>query len=117
MVEQVEVSRVGLRDGLSVDLSVQMAHPDDWDFRPSLHFQHTTLSIRSETDGSTLAEVVLDQEHINAMMVDRAATLRVKFTVTGMHGRLNIIHPIIADGKAKKLANANWKTTLPVHVE
>ena len=94
-----------------------MAHPDDWDFRPSLHFQHTTLSIRSETDGSTLAEVVLDQEHINAMMADRAATLRVKFTVTGMHGRLNIIHPIIADGKAKKLANANWKTTLPVHVE
>ena len=50
------------------------------------------------------------------MMADRSATLRVKFSVTGMHGRLNIIHPIIADGKAKKLANANWKTTLPVHV-
>jgi len=116
MVEQVEVSRVGIRDGLSLDLTVQMAHPDDWDFRPSLHFQHTTLSILSSTDGSTMAEVTLDQEQINAMMADRAATLRVKFAVTGMHGRLNIIHPIIADGKAKKLANANWKTTLPVHV-
>jgi hypothetical protein len=49
-------------------------------------------------------------------MADRAATLRIKFSVVGMHGRLKIIQPIIADGKAKKLANANWKTTLPVHI-
>ena len=116
MVGEVEVSRVGIRDGLSVDLAVQMEHPDDFDFRPSLHFEHTTLTVKSQTDGSTLAEVTLDQEQINAMMADRAATLRIKFSVTGMHGRLKIIQPIIADGKAKKLANANWKTTLPVHI-
>ncbi|DAC10397.1 MAG TPA: hypothetical protein HA276_01465 [Candidatus Poseidoniaceae archaeon] len=116
MVGEVEVSRVGIRDGLSVDLAVQMEHPGDYDFRPSLHFEHTTLIVRSQTDGSTMAEIPLDQEQINAMMADRAVTLRVKFSVTGMHGRLNIIHPIVADGKAKKLANANWKTTLPVHI-
>ena len=33
------------------------------------------------------------------------AELRVKFQVHGMHGRLNDIHPIIADGKAKKLCD------------
>ena len=38
----------------------------------------------------------------------------MKFQVHGMHGRLNKIHPIIADGKAKKLATANWKTTQQV---
>ena len=116
MVGQVEVSRVGIRDGLSVDLTVQMDHPRDYDFRPSLHFQDTTLIVKSQSDGSVMAEVTLDQEQINAIMTDRSATLRVKFSVTGMHGRLNIVHPIIADGKAKKLANANWKTTLPVHM-
>ncbi len=116
MVGQVEVSRVSIRDGLSVDLTVQMEHPRDYDFRPLLHFEHNTLLVKSQTDGSVMAEVALDQEQINAMMADRSATLRVKFSVTGMHGRLKIVHPIIADGKAKKLANANWKTTLPVHI-
>jgi len=51
------------------------------------------------------------------LMRDRVAELRVKFQVQGMHGRLNDIHPIIADGKAKKLATANWKTTQPVSFE
>ena len=45
---------------------------------------------------------------------DRVAELRVKFNVHGMHGKLAIINPIIADGKAKKLATANWKTTQSV---
>jgi len=31
-----------------------------------------------------------------------------------MHGRLNNIQPIIADGKAKKLATANWKSVQPI---
>jgi hypothetical protein len=42
------------------------------------------------------------------------AELRVKFQVHGMHGSLGKINPIIADGKAKKLATANWKTTQSV---
>ena len=47
---------------------------------------------------------------------DRVAELRVKFQVHGMHGRLQTINPIIADGKAKKLATANWKTTQSVDI-
>ena len=35
MVDTVEIGRVTLRDTLSLDLSVWMNHPDDWDFRPS----------------------------------------------------------------------------------
>ena len=46
MVGEVEVSRVGIRDGLSVDLTVQMEDPRDYDFRPSLHFEHTTLTVK-----------------------------------------------------------------------
>jgi hypothetical protein len=34
-----------------------------------------------------------------------------------MHGILKKIAPIIADGKAKKLATANWKTIQPVSFE
>jgi hypothetical protein len=45
---------------------------------------------------------------------DRVSELRVKFQVHGMHGQLATINPIIADGKAKKLATANWKTTQSV---
>jgi hypothetical protein len=48
---------------------------------------------------------------------DRVAELRVKFQVHGMHGRMKKIHPIIADGKAKKLATANWKTTQTVRFD
>ena len=55
MVGEVEVSRVGIRDGLSVDLTVQMEDPRDYDFRPSLHFEHTTLTVKSQTDGSVMA--------------------------------------------------------------
>ena len=56
-----------------------------------------------------MANIDLDSEQMEAAERERQVELRVKFSVTGMHGRLNHIHPIIADGKAKKLANANWR--------
>jgi hypothetical protein len=34
-----------------------------------------------------------------------------------MHGKLQTINPIIADGKAKKLATASWKTIQPVNFQ
>ena len=94
-----------------------MHHPDDWDFRPALRYAGYTLTIRCANEGTTLASVVLDDEQDEALQRDRVAELRVKFQVHGMHGRLNDIHPIIADGKAKKLATANWKTTQSVSFE
>ena len=57
----------------------------------------------------------LEEEMLLVAERDRSAELRVKFVVSGMHGRLTHIHPIIADGKAKKLAESRWKTTLPIH--
>jgi hypothetical protein len=82
-----------------------------------LSYAGTTLTIRCANQGTTLATVELDDEQDEALQRDRVAELRVKFQVHGMHGRLNDIHPIIADGKAKKLATANWKTTQPVSFE
>ena len=69
------------------------------------------------TSGEALASVELDDEQMQALEASLTAELRVKFQVHGMHGRLNKIAPIIADGKAKKLATANWKTVQPVTME
>ena len=117
MVESVEISRVNIRDTLSLDLSVWMHHPDDMDFRPVMSCKNKTLTIFSQTSGETLASVDLDDDQMQALQASLTAELRVKFQVHGMHGRLNKIAPIIADGKAKKLATANWKTTQPVSFE
>ena len=117
MVESVEISRVNIRDTLSLDLSVWMNHPDDMDFRPSLSCKDKTITISSITSGEALASVELDDEQMQALEASLTAELRVKFQVHGMHGRLNKIAPIIADGKAKKLATANWKTVQPVTME
>ena len=117
MVESVEISRVNIRDTLSLDLSVWMNHPDDMDFRPSLSCKDKTITISSISSGESLASVELDDEQMQALEASLTAELRVKFQVHGMHGRLNKIAPIIADGKAKKLATANWKTVQPVTME
>ncbi len=117
MVESVEISRVNIRDTLSLDLSVWMNHPDDMDFRPSLSCKEKTFTISSITSGEALASIDLDDEQMQALEASLTAELRVKFQVHGMHGRLNKIAPIIADGKAKKLATANWKTVQPVRME
>lgn len=117
MVDTVEISRVNIRDSLSVDLSVWMNHPDDWQFQPVLSVSGNTLTLSSKASGDQLASIVLDDEQLEAVQRDRSAELRVKFQVHGMHGRLNKIHPIIADGKAKKLATANWKSQQPVTFE
>ena len=117
MVESVEISRVNIRETLSVDLSVWMNHPDDMDFRPSLSCKNKMFTISSISSGKALASVELDDEQMQALEASLTAELRVKFQVHGMHGRLNKIAPIIADGKAKKLATANWKTVQPVTME
>ena len=117
MVESVEISRVNIRDTLSLDLSVWMNHPDDMDFRPSLSCKDKTITISSIPSGEALASVELDDEQMQALEASLTAELRVKFQVHGMHGRLNKIAPIIADGKAKKLATPNWKTIQPVTME
>ena len=114
MVETVEITRVNIRDSLSVDVSVWMNHPNDMDFRPSLSVSGSKFTISSHSDGTELASVELDEIQMETVFRYQSAELRVKFQVQGMHGRLKDIHQIIADGKAKKLATANWKTTQSV---
>ena len=55
MVDTVEISRVNIRDNLSVDVSVWMNHPDDWDFRPSLSCSGNEFQISDIISGSQLA--------------------------------------------------------------
>ena len=114
MVDSVEISRVNIRDTVSFDISVWMKHPDDWEFRPSLSVQGQSFIISDLNDGKEMASIELDDEQMETIQRDRVAELRVKFQVHGMHGKLKKIHPIISDGKAKKLATANWKTTQSV---
>ncbi len=114
MVDTIAIKRVGIRDYLSIDIEVWMNNPDDMDFKPRTKISGNTFSISSATTGKEMARVELDEEQMEAAERDRQVELRVKFGVQGMHGRLNHIHPIIADGKAKKLANANWKTVQPI---
>jgi hypothetical protein len=117
MVDTIEISRVNIRDSLSVDLSVWMDNPDDWQFQPTLSVAGNTFSVSIKGSSEKLATIELDDEQLEAVQRDRSAELRIKFQVQGMHGRLKDIHPIIADGKAKKLATANWKTQQPVTFE
>ena len=117
MVDSIEISRVNIRDSLSLDVSVWMNDPNDMDFRPALSVSGSTFTISSLTNGTSLASIELDEDQMEAVVRDQSAELRVKFQVRGMHGELKTIHPIIADGKAKKLATANWKTTQKVTFE
>ena len=114
MVDSVEISRVNIRDTVSFDISVWMNHPDDWVFRRGLSVEVQNFIISDLYDGSQMASIELDDEQMETIQRDRVAELRVKFQVHGMHGKMKKIHPIIADGKAKKLATANWKTTQSV---
>ena len=66
MVDTVEIGRVTLRDTLSLDLSVWMNHPDDWDFRPQLSYAGSTLTITCANQGTQLASVDLDDEQDEA---------------------------------------------------
>jgi hypothetical protein len=114
MVDTIAIKRVNIRDLLSIDLDVWMEHPDDWDFKPRAAISGNKFSISSATTGKEMANIDLDDEQMEAAERDRNVELRVKFQVHGMHGRLNDIHPIVADGKAKKLATANWKSVQPI---
>ena len=115
MVDTVEISRVNVKDTLVVDISVWMNHPDDWEFRPSLTVSDNQFKISDLSSGKHLASVELSDEQVEALQRDRVAELKVKFQVHGMHGKLQTIHPILADGKANKLATASWKTLQPVN--
>ena len=57
MVDTVEISRVTIRDNLSVDVSVWMNHPDDWDFRPALSLSNNEFIVSDIISGNRLASI------------------------------------------------------------
>jgi hypothetical protein len=116
MVESVVVNKVQVRATLVVDTDVWMHTINDFDFAPRFHLTESNLVLSEASDGSELATIALDDEMLEMVERDRSVDLRVKFLVHGFHGHLMDIHPIIADGKAKKLAESRWKSTLPVEM-
>ena len=64
MVDTVEISRVNIRDSLSIDVSVWMLHPDDWDFKPRMVFSQNQLRIHNLNDDALLAEIELEADNI-----------------------------------------------------
>ena len=114
MVESVVVNKVQVRATLVVDTDVWMHTINDFDFAPRFHLTESNLVLSEASDGNELATITLDDEMLEMVERDRSVDLRVKFLVHGFHGHLKDIHPIIADGKAKKLAESRWKSTLPV---
>jgi hypothetical protein len=116
MVESVVVNKVQVRATLVVDTDVWMHTINDFDFAPRFHLTESNLVLSEASDGSELATIALDDEMVEMVERDRSVDLRVKFLVHGFHGHLMDIHPIIADGKAKKLAESRWKSTLPVEM-
>lgn len=116
MVESMTIKKIKAGDTLVVDTDVWMKNPDDHDFPIRLSVVNGNLVITNADDASELALFPLDEEMMQLVERERSAVIKVKFQVRGFHGRLTTIHPIIADGLAKKLAEPRWKTTLPVEM-
>ena len=116
MVESMTIKKIQTGDTLIIDTEVWMNNPDDQQFSPCLSVVEGNLVITNADDGSVLSSFELSTEMMQQIEKDRSAEVKVKFQVHGFHGRLNTIHPIIALGKAKKLAEPRWKTTLPIEL-
>ena len=114
MVTSMEITKVGVRDRVTIDLKVGMENPDDHEFQPRAHLDGNIVRITNEGRAGAFTSVELDDDVLNACERDRFVELRVKFEVGGMHGVLNHANPNPRDGKGKKLANPSWKTVVPL---
>lgn len=114
MVSSMDITKIGVRDRVVIDLKVEMDGPDDHQFQPRVHLDGNMVRITNEGYSKEFVSAELDDDVLVAAQRDRFVELRVKFSVAGMHGVLNHMHPYPKDGKGKKLANANWKTVVPL---
>lgn len=114
MVASMEIVKIGVRDKVVVDLRVGMDSPDDHEFQPRVHLDGNTIRFTNEGYSQEFANMELDDEALAAAERDRFVELRIKFSVTGMHGVLNDMHPYPKEGKGLKLANSSWKTIVPL---
>lgn len=114
MVSSIDITKVGVRGGLVIDLVVGMDNPNDYQFQPRVHLDGNIVRITNEGYADEFSNIELDDDALEVAERDRSVELRIKFIVIGMHGTLNHINPIPSDGKGKKLAKSSWKTVVPL---
>tara|TARA_B100001750_G_C15503168_1_gene598586 strand:- start:451 stop:798 length:348 start_codon:yes stop_codon:yes gene_type:complete len=114
MVSSMDITKIGVKDKVVIDVKVWMDNPDDYEFQPRVHLDGNMIRITNEGYADEFASVELDDEALEAAERDRFVELRIKFEVNGMHGLLNHMNPNPKDGKGKKLATPNWKTVVPL---
>ena len=114
MVESLSIKKVRGRDGLVLDTAAVMEGFEDFDFKPRVRIENNQLVLYSADGDAEYDRIELDQGLLEIAERDRELHMRVKFEVKGMHGQLNTINPIVAQGKGKKLPAPSWKTRLPI---
>ncbi|MBS71993.1 MAG: hypothetical protein CMO20_03445 [Thermoplasmata archaeon] len=114
MVSSIDITKVGVRGGLVIDLVVEMDNPNDYQFQPRVHLDGNVVRITNEGYADEFSNIELDDDALEVAERDRSVELRIKFIVLGMHGTLNHINPLPSDGKGKKLAKSSWKTVVPL---
>ena len=114
MVAAMDITKIGVRDRVVIDLKVGMENSTDHQFKPRVHLDGNTVRITNEGYADIFASMELDDDALAAAQRDRFVELRIKFDVGGMHGVLTHADPNPRDGKGKKLANASWKTVVPL---
>lgn len=114
MVESLQINKVQVKEKLIVDSLAKMASTEDFDFSPRAVVNGNELIFTSAENGSELGRIDLDESMLEIAERDRFLDLKVKFEVSGIHGHLTHLNPIVALGKAKKLPMSSWKTTIPI---
>ena len=110
----MDITKISLKDKVTIELKVWMDNPDDYQFQPRVHLDGNMIRITNEGYADEFANIELDDEILEAANRDRFAELRIKCEVIGMHGQLNNMNPNPKEGKGKKLATPNWKTVVPL---
>jgi hypothetical protein len=117
MVASMKITKVTARARVVVDLDVWMGDADQHDFQPRATLTGTTLSLRNADDDEEQTSIDLEDDVLIVAERDRSIELRIKFGVHGMHETLIHKTPNPRIGpKAKKLAQARWKTLLPLNL-
>ena len=117
MATSIEITKASLRDRVVVDIEVWMEDPEDHDFSPRARMSEGQLHIQNDGQDDVFSTFELEEEMQIIAERDRLIEVRIKFGVHGMHGTLTDKTPLPRTGpKAKKLAEARWKTLLPLEI-
>jgi len=114
MVSSMDITKIGVKDKVVIDLKVGMDSPNDYQFQPRAHLDGNMVRITNEGYADEFTSMELEDEALEVAERDRFVELRIKFEVKGMHGELNHANPNPRNGKGKKLANSSWKTVVPL---